>query len=70
MKPGFSKVIEILKKTLANMKMEFKNSTCWLESPRENLISIMSQADDIISGLENKAHNPDKIIKNMNRFLK
>lgn len=56
-------MIETLKKTLANIKVELKNSTCHEETLRENFTSRMSQADDRISGLENKVEDLEKVIK-------
>ena len=59
----FNKEIEILKRTQDEMKMELKNPTTYLDNSKGSLTGRMNQAEDRISGLENKVDDLDQIRK-------
>lgn len=50
----------MLRRSQTEMKMELKNSITLLEHLKKSLTNSMSQAEDIISGLEDKEENLDQ----------
>ena len=64
-----SKEIETLRRTQVELKMKLKNPTFRLEK-KKSLTSRMNQAEDRISGLNDKVEDLDKYTKNMTKLCK